>query len=226
MSYDLTIEFDPERSASADLAAIETFLDGYPGTKRAGDRFWIHELPPQIHIGIDLPSDDADDAQRFRSIGIHVPYPCLSASGHAALQLSFELAQLLGWRVFDDQIGEYIEHANMEKLLRTPGQFGDAADHLLAAGKQNWAGRWAAAATQQSRLFLVFAVGISTGLAVVLLLLLDVQPNKFGEYLPWVGLPIGLAVFTLKVIFDAWLGKRRRGRSDKSELGKGGQVHL
>ena len=212
MSYDLTIQFDDDATATTDSSSIESFLESYRGTERVAQNQWLHEPRSSIHVEIDLVPAEEDDPNTIHSIGIGVPYPLLAASGELALKLSFALAEHLGWRVFDEQIGDYINAADIRALCATQEEFGETADDVLASDTRlvRWCDNWTHAATQQSRLFLVIALALAGVVAMAIVVELDVQEDKTPNYVFWIGLPIAAAIFTIKISFDAWLKTRRK----------------
>jgi hypothetical protein len=215
MSYDLTVQPDDERSAASDIAAIEAFLQDHPGTCRSGEGMWIYEPQPQIHVELYVDMADADDGRRAEtgrasSIGIAIPYPFLSASGEPALRLAFQLARRLGWRVLDEQSGEYIKEDDLPGHLQAQIEFGESAEQVIDAAEERWFDRWTAAATQQNRFFMIFAVALAMVAAGALMLWFDVPEEKIRKRLFWTALPIGLALFTIKILLDDWFARRRR----------------
>jgi hypothetical protein len=217
MSYDLTIQFDDEATASTDAPSVESFLQSYPGARRLAANQWIHEPNSSVHVEIDLVPTDDTDPKTINSIGVGVPYPFLPASGEPALQLCFTLAERLGWRVFDEQIGEFVHPGDIPKLVARQAEFAHDAHEILADNEApsvaTWVDHWTSAATQQSLLFMVVAIVLAGAGAIAVVLQLDVQEDKMATYLFWIGSPIALAVFTIKITFDAWLKNRRKARN-------------
>ena len=214
MSYDLNIQFDDEATASTDAPCVESFLQSYPGTRRLACNQWIHEPNSSVHVEIDLVPADDTDPNTINSIGVGVPYPFLPASGEPALQLSFTLAKRLGWRVFDEQIGEFIDPCDIPELVARQAGFAHEADEILADNEVlavvTWFDNWTSVATQQSLLFIVVAIALAGAGAIAIVLQLDVREDKTASYLFWIGFPIALALFTIKITFDAWLKNRRK----------------
>jgi hypothetical protein len=209
MSYDLTIRFDDEATATTHVSSIEGFLSTYPGTERVTRNQWVHEPNSSVHVEIDLVPVDEELGESINCIGIGVPYPFLAASGELALKLCFALGEHLGWRVFDEQIDEYINAADIKDLVATQAEIGE-----LASGTRydKWLDHWAHAATHQSLLFLIIAVALAAVGAIAIVVPLNVHEDKMATYLFWVGFPIGLAIFTIKITFDAWLERRHQIR--------------
>lgn len=208
MSYDLTIQFDDEATATTDSASVESFLQSYHTTNRVDRNQWIHEPSSSIHVEIALVPANEDDPDTINSIGVGVPYPLLSAAGEPALLLCFALAQHLGWRVFDEQVGDYVDPADMRELLAGQAEFVGVANEVL--GADSWLDQWATAAKRQNLLSVIVVIGLAALGAVVIFVQLDVQDDR---YLFWIGLPIALVVFTIKILLDAWVERRRRSRN-------------
>jgi len=132
MSYDLTIQFDDEATATTDVRSLESFLRSYPGTRRLAWNQWIHQPHSSVYVEIDLVTADDTDPEMIKSIAVGVAHSFLAASGQPALQRCFTLAKRLGWRVFDEQCGEFIDPGDMPELLTKLVELADEPDKILA----------------------------------------------------------------------------------------------
>jgi hypothetical protein len=211
MSYDFTIQFDDERRGTVEVSAVASFLVSDPGTKRIDGSCWVYEPKSSIHVEIGLNPAEVGDDQTISSIGVHIPYSFLAASRDPALRLCIALAEQLGGLVYDEQIGDYIDATEVEEYLADQAKHA-SVENVVFAGAA-WFDDWADAATHQSLLFLIFAIGLAGVAAGAIALQLNVGEDEIGTYVFWIGLPIALAIFTIKIAFDVWLTNRRKTRN-------------
>ena len=214
MSYDLTIRFDDDATAVVDSSAIESFLGSYGSTERVAQNQWLYEPNSSIHVEIDLVSVSEEDVGSISSICVLVPYPVLATSGESALKMCFAIAEHLGWRVFDEQTGDYVSSDDIKGSLAAQKESVGIADDVIASNSRfvRWHDAWVCAASRQSTVFMIIAIALAAVGAMAIVVQLDVDEDKTENCLFWIGLPIAVAIFTLKIGFDAWLKRRRKVR--------------
>jgi hypothetical protein len=126
MSYDLSIQpKDPK--AIAQRSQVESFITSLPGVRLEGPGIFAHgdagrPLFVQIYAG---ESDTID------SVDVSVPAAFSGASGDQALLVCFQIAEHLGWQVFDPQLGDFLDRSTAAEVLRSRKDYGDTEDEVL-----------------------------------------------------------------------------------------------
>lgn len=119
MSYDLSIRSDDTFTDTVDRAPLSAFLSGLPGVTRDTDWHFVLEEGSgsfRVEIDLELVSPEGDFLEgappdRINCIRVHV------TSGGADVNedisdsyrdVCSQIAAHVGWRVFDEQLGEYV----------------------------------------------------------------------------------------------------------------------
>ena len=110
MSYDLDVRADQDYSKSAPLLQMAAIVASLPGVTRTGPTsFALDRVSADIHVNLDLvyESEQGEDSSltpnEINSVGLSVPYPLLEKSGPVALEMALQVAEKLGWSVYDPQ---------------------------------------------------------------------------------------------------------------------------
>lgn len=115
MSYDLTARSDDEHSESIPRARVAAILAEMPDVQPNGRTGFTLERGDDLWMGIDLEMvsdegdslelDHAEDAGATNCIRFHVPYGFIGQLD-TCLATARDLAEQIGWELFDDQTGE------------------------------------------------------------------------------------------------------------------------
>lgn len=120
MSYDLLIE--PTEDAVFDRQRVDQILGGLPQLRRYDAESYRTAGGLEVVLGADRPGLPVD------SIMLHIPYVGLPESFETGCDLAFSLAEQLGGRVVDAQLGRTLVVENRAE----------------ARGRAEEAARWAA----------------------------------------------------------------------------------
>jgi hypothetical protein len=119
MSYDLLIQ-PKESGAAIGREEAESFIASMVGVRaESAGVFAFQRQGLFIHIY-------TGESARIDSIEVSVPAAFSGANGKQALPQCFEIAQHLGWLVFDPQVGDYLNNESRADLhdddeVRTSG---------------------------------------------------------------------------------------------------------
>jgi hypothetical protein len=118
MSYDLTAQADRARSRFAPHGTLAASVAGLPHVRQLGPDLFALDDPPARWMEISLEVSDADgdsesasDAGRaeVNCVHFHIPYDHLGDEPERDyFPTAWAVAQFLGWRLYDQQVGEYI----------------------------------------------------------------------------------------------------------------------
>lgn len=119
MSYDLSIRSDDTYSETVDRAPLSAFLSALPGVARDTESHFVLEegsggFRVEIDLGMVSPEGDfLEEAppDRINCIWIHVTSGRADVSediSDAYRDVCSQIAAHVGWRVFDEQSGEYV----------------------------------------------------------------------------------------------------------------------
>jgi hypothetical protein len=223
MSYDLEVRSDEHYSKSVALAQMASIIAALPGVRGIGATSFVREdRPAGIHVYIDLAQDsgfeESRDGQRgeINSIGLSVPYPLLDRSSPVAVDLAFQMAEHLGWTVFDPQSDTTLSRESSAAALRrqasardagVEGSPGGAEPSLVVLFAQEmWNHSLVAAA--------LLLIAVAAGGAWVMLTL-GWSKARMDTYLPWVLAGGGVAALWGKSLVQAtlrWRALRRELR--------------
>ena len=119
MSYDLCVRSDDRFTDTVDRAPLSAFLSGIPGVDRDTDSHFVLEEGSggfRVEIDIELVSSEGDFLEgappdRINCIRVHVT----SGGADVGEDISdsyrgvcSQIAAHVGWRIFDEQSGEYV----------------------------------------------------------------------------------------------------------------------
>lgn len=127
MSYDISIQ--PEDSkATAQRLQVDSFIASLPGVRQESPGVFAYgDKRRRLFVHIYTGETDAID-----SVGVSVPAAFPGSSGEQALLLCFQIAEHLGWQVFDPQRGDYLDKSTAAEVLRSRKDYGDAEQEVLA----------------------------------------------------------------------------------------------
>src|SRR5436190_5326627 len=128
MSYDLTIQPKEAKADAVNRERVESFISSLPGVRRDGANAFAYKggkgtLFMNIYV---------DDTPEVRGISISVPAAFSGSSGEAALLLCFRIADHLGWGVFDEQIGDFLEKDTFQQVLKSQRRYGRSEEEALS----------------------------------------------------------------------------------------------
>lgn len=118
MSFDLTVQADDDCSQSADGGSLAAFVAGLPHVRRLGPDLFALDDPPARWMNISLSVSDGEGGFTGPSkvgradvncVWFHVPYDQLGDEPERNyFPTAWATAQFLGWRLYDQQLGEYV----------------------------------------------------------------------------------------------------------------------
>jgi hypothetical protein len=222
VSYDLEVRADARHAKSVPLTTMASIVRGLPGVRSTGPTsFLLEDRPAGIHVYVDLAYDSGIEDRPARqpgeinSVGLSVPYPLLDRSSPVALEMAFQIAEQIGWSVFDPQCDTTLSRESFAPVMRrqASARDGDAGNSpgeaepslVVLFNQEMWNDSLVAAA--------VLFVAVAAGGAWVMLGL-DSSRARMDRYMPWVLSVGGVATLWLKSLVQATLRWRalRRGR--------------
>ncbi len=120
MSYDLTIRSEDDYSRYAKVEPLAAFIATLPEMRPNGEGFTFgDDASRYMEIDFEAVNEDGDnieehgkDYREINRVALHIPYSMLGNQPERAyLPTAFAIANYLGWRVFDEQRGEYLDPA-------------------------------------------------------------------------------------------------------------------
>jgi hypothetical protein len=118
MSFDLTVQADDARSRFTDHAALSAFIAGLPLIRQTAPDLFVLDDPPRRWMNIslevsDVEGDSVSVSESGRSVvncvRFYIPYAQLGDEpDRDYFPTAWAIAQFLGWRVYDQQLGKYI----------------------------------------------------------------------------------------------------------------------
>jgi hypothetical protein len=222
VSYDLEVRSDAEYSRAVPDPEMAAVVESLPGVTRTGQTsFVLDRLGAGIFVNIDLFFEAGEDEppagehHQVNSAALSVAYPLLDKTGPVALEMAFQIAERLGWSVYDPQGDCDLTRESSASALALQASAGSAAQDVLARVaseepslgslflEEMWnhkllgaAGAFVAAAS--AALWLVFSLGWTE--------------ERFDKYGPWVMTVGGVGGLWLKSLGQALL-RRRRARA-------------
>ncbi len=125
MSYDLTIKSDGSGHRSADLDSLDRSIRRIPGISSADGGYRYRGEAADVYFEIDAFLADAEgdltqsDSREVNRVTVHIPAAFFDTSQKQALEVSRVIARVLGWRVFDEQTGQFVA-TGAESLAAEP----------------------------------------------------------------------------------------------------------
>ena len=136
MSYDISIQ-PKDAKATAQRSLVDSFIASLPGVRRESPGVFAYgDKRRRLLVHIYTGETDAID-----SIGVSVPAAFTGSSGEQALLLCFQIAEHLGWQVFDPQLGDFLDKSTAAEVLRSQKDYGDTEQEVLsrrAAGEASF----------------------------------------------------------------------------------------
>ncbi|HZS03792.1 MAG TPA: hypothetical protein VFD58_02875 [Blastocatellia bacterium] len=120
MSYDLTIKSDDRYSKHADVEEVKAFIRQIPNISANGERGFCYQDGELYYMEIDLDAvDDEGDSveeedslpSRINCIDGHIPNAFMDedkADPNRYVEVLGQIAQHLGWYLYDPQEDEYL----------------------------------------------------------------------------------------------------------------------
>ena len=141
MSYDITIKADDDYSKGADIVKLDLFLSSIAGMNKQEQGYHFGDPSDGVYFEIDAYQVNREGnlvehsgATGVNRVDIHIPAAFFDATQQKAAEVSCAIAAKLGWKVFDEQTGEYLA-SEEENLL-----IGHQA--LSSVGGEDWIGTW------------------------------------------------------------------------------------
>ncbi len=136
MSYDISIQ-PKDCKATAERSQVDSFIASLPGVRKESPGVFAYgDKRGRLFVHIYTGESDTID-----SVGVSVPAAFSGASGEQALLLCFQIAEHLGWQVFDEQLGDYLDKSTAAEVLRSQEDYGDTEEEVLgrrAAGEASF----------------------------------------------------------------------------------------
>ncbi|MFO0799943.1 MAG: hypothetical protein U0804_20930 [Gemmataceae bacterium] len=129
MSFDLTVRADEECSGIADAGPLREFIAALPHIRNLGTDLFVLDDPPARWMNIDLSVKEADGGFTAPSelgksdvncVWFHIPWDQLGDEpGCDYYPTAWAVAQFLGWRLYDEQLGEFVADGEIPSRERT-----------------------------------------------------------------------------------------------------------
>ena len=141
MSYDITIKADDDYSKSADIVKIDLLLSSIAGMNKREQGYHFGDPSDGVYFEIDAYQVNREGnlvehrlATGVNRVDIHIPAAFFDATQQKAAEVSCTIAANLGWKVFDEQTGEYLAAEKENLLIGHQG--------LSSVGGEDWIGTW------------------------------------------------------------------------------------
>jgi hypothetical protein len=137
MSYDISIQ-PKDSKATAQRSVVDSFIASLPGVRQESSGEFAYGDKRQ-RLFVHIITGDADTID---SVSLSVPAAFTGSSCEQALLLSFQIAEHLGWQVFDPQVGDYLDKSTATEILRSQKNYGDTTEEVLrrrSAGEASFA---------------------------------------------------------------------------------------
>lgn len=120
MSFDLSIRSDDTFADKTDQTSLIAFIGGLSGVTRETDWHFVIEKTTggfRVEIDLDLVSPEGDSLGANPSGSINCIQIYVMSGGadvdkdirESYREVCSDIARHVGWRVFDEQLGEYVE---------------------------------------------------------------------------------------------------------------------
>ena len=177
MSYDLSIVPKDSKSVIR-RAQVESYIESLPHVQRGNDGVFDYGKPSrrmivQIYV---------EQTETIGSIGVTVPAAGTKSSCEAALLLSFKIAEHLGWKVFDQQLGDFLDKNTASEVLQSQKKFGDTQDEVLkrrASGEATFGEVFAEKIYEHKALVIIPTLVIAAVIAGWILIKRGMAEDKF-----------------------------------------------
>lgn len=133
MSYDLEVRADDRYSQAKTRERATTLLQRLGARVSADsalyeDEAWGHVI--EIDFGKEGPG-----AGMISFVGFGLPYAYAATSGGKLVELAFAVASDFGWRVYDPQLGRYVEAGDEAAISASLSRADAAVDELTTASR-------------------------------------------------------------------------------------------
>lgn len=220
MSYDLEVRSRPPYGKGVPRETVAAFLLSLAGVVRVDPTsFGFDRVDSGVTFSIDIghQTRDGDEpstqSPEFVNYGVvMVPYPLLDKAGPVALEMAFQLAEELGWSVYDLQAERELARDSLPDALRVQKASGETARQVLerAAAKELTLGELFTQEMWNHRLLSIVGCAFLATVATGWLLFTFERPREdFDRYMPW-GVSVGTVVLMwLKGLAQAVMRHRR-----------------
>jgi hypothetical protein len=143
VSYDLEVRSDDRYSQSVPKSRVLEHLHALGARPTSSGDFLLYgDAESGQRIEIDLGHEGSDEGEAVNYVGLGVPYAFLSATGSRVLDVAFDIAARLQWRVYDPQVGRYIGETDRESALAVQSAGSRACDQVADIGARAERGFW------------------------------------------------------------------------------------
>ncbi len=126
MSYDISIQ-PKDSGVTVQRSSVEKFIAALPRVRQESPGVFAYsDQRKRLQVHIHTSQTDVID-----SVGVTVPAAFTGSSGEQALLLAFQIAEHLGWQVFDPQLGDYLDKDTAAQVLRSQKDFGNTSEEVL-----------------------------------------------------------------------------------------------
>lgn len=126
VSYDVSIQ-PKDSGTTAQRSRVESFIASLPGVRQESPGIFAYgDKRRRFHVHIYT-----GEADTIGSVGVSVPAAFTGASGEQSLLLCFQIAEHLGWQVFDPQVGDLLDKSTAAEVLRGKNDYGDTGEEVL-----------------------------------------------------------------------------------------------
>lgn len=110
---------------------------------------------------VDFGREGSDEGHEVHYVGLGVPYAFLSATGSRVLDIAFDIAARLQWRVNDPQTGRYIGEADRGRALAVQTAGARATDQIAdpsVKAERGFLGRVLERLVRQTKFMILVAI--------------------------------------------------------------------
>jgi len=215
MSYDLEVRSDANYGKAIPLADAAAVVEALPGLARTGpDAFVLDRIDAGLHVAVDLTyGNELEEGQEaalqgmVNVVSFSVAYPFLEKAGPVALEMAFQVAEALGWTVYDPQADSDFTRESQAAALQSQGASGQAARIVLedAATAQASLGELFGQEMWNHRLFGAAACFVVAAVAGAWAMLdLGGSREDFDDYYPLLVSVGGVGLILLKGFVQAY----------------------
>jgi hypothetical protein len=204
---------------------MASIIAAMPGVTRTGHKsFVLDRSSAGIHVNVDLAyesgeeEDPITEPDEVNSAGLMVPYPFLDKSGPVALEMAFQIAERLGWSVFDPQGDCELSREASAQAMKLQESGAAAARRVLeraAAAEPSLAELFNQELWNHSLMVAATSFVAVAAASIWVMFTLEWPKERFEKYLPWSVTLGGLAVLWLKGFVQAYLRVRRLRQKDR-----------
>jgi len=116
MSYEISIKSDDKYTARIDRRKLYEYISTLPNIVHSDADHFVFRDPnvgTYMEIDLELVSEEGDSldirvTQERNCVRIHIPYYFLESTGAQIYEICFQIADRIGWKVYDEQLGNYL----------------------------------------------------------------------------------------------------------------------